>query len=449
MKRLLWGLLVAVLCGVPQLAMAQSGLIGAPRLPKQSALAPNGLTMSWWGQAKLNPARDRVVSVTNDEFAVYVYGSNGIVTAFDAESGTLLWAVAVGLPEANTVPVSSGFFANGKPVVLAASGMHLIGLERSTGTQMFSLRLPGFLSAPVTVHNGRMFTAVSDGSVYAFDLDKVVELHGRGVLNDYGFEAVQWRLQCGGQVKQPILPAGPFVGIVSQDNQLQSITAADRQLKFQLETDGVASSKLTRYKNYYILPAEDYNVYSVNVETGRVKWTYAAGQRVHAAPVVVGNDLFLAPDSLGLYRLTADGGQEVWIRRGVSSIVAVSPTKVYGVNKNSTILITDRKTGADLGSVSLPQFNVLDTNSRTDRIFVTSKGGVIVCLREIDSRFPVLHEFPDQLNILPTFAPDSKADGEGMQALPAADSDSSDSDSANSDSSTSDSSDSDETSTDE
>jgi hypothetical protein len=45
-------------------------------------------------------------------------------------------------------------------------------------------------------------------------------------------------------------------------------------------------------------------------------------------------------------------------------------------------------------------------NERTDRLYLASKDGLVVGLREQGLEFPIYHKYPERRPILPEFAPD-------------------------------------------
>ena len=64
--------------------------------------------------------------------------------------------------------------------------------------------------------------------------------------------------------------------------------------------------------------------------------------------------------------------------------------------------IIDTGTGRDL--------SVRIQNDRTDRIYLGTESGLIVCLRERGQEFPKFHMYPERSPILPEMAPDDPTD---------------------------------------
>src|SRR5437764_15355661 len=100
-----------------QVAWAQGSSLGSP-LPSRAALSRYKLKRAWWGNATLNPSRDKVLFLTVDDENLYVQASSGIVTAFDNETGRRLWASQLGRQDDYAFPA-----AVNSDVLLVVSGM--------------------------------------------------------------------------------------------------------------------------------------------------------------------------------------------------------------------------------------------------------------------------------------------------------------------------------------
>ena len=80
----------AALCLLDAVSVsAQSSSVSvATELPTSRLLSRFGLERAWWSQATLNPKRDKLKYMVLDEENVYLQGTGGTVTAFDADSGS-------------------------------------------------------------------------------------------------------------------------------------------------------------------------------------------------------------------------------------------------------------------------------------------------------------------------------------------------------------------------
>jgi hypothetical protein len=54
----------------------------------------------------------------------------------------------------------------------------------------------------------------------------------------------------------------------------------------------------------------------------------------------------------------------------------------------------------------LRDFTVRYGNELTDRIYLATSRGLVICLRENGQEFPIYHRYPERQPILPEFAPE-------------------------------------------
>jgi hypothetical protein len=152
------------------------------------------------------------------------------------------------------------------------------------------------------------------------------------------------------------------------------------------------------------LASEDSYLYCVNAENGGVHWDKSFGLPLRLAPRVVDNDLYMLPIRGGIFCMTADSGLRRWWRPKITKFLAASRDVLYVSDYVNNVALLSRETGAVLGALPLQSFSVRMENDRTDRLFLATPTGMIVCLREKGSEFPIYHQFPERRPILPLFA---------------------------------------------
>ncbi len=378
-------------------------------LPSQRMLDRYGLELAWWSQAVMKPSRDRVRYVTIDEENVYVQATSGVVTAFDNETGRRLWARQLGPRDAPSYAAASN-----KDDVMVVAGMTLFSVEKFRGGIKWQVRLPKQPSTSPAVDDQNVYVGSLDGSIYAINLRKIRELYNEDLLPQYAGEAVRWRYKTAKEVTTPAITDGLVVNFASRDGSLYSISAGERQLRWQFETDKPVSAPMARAKDSVILASEDFRVYRVANQSGRVNWDFVSGYPVRRSPRVIGEQVFLFPERGGMFCLSVDTGVELWWRPKIVDFVGATRTRVFTSDRIGNVVILSRKDGALIGALPLRQFSARPGNDRTDRIYLATQSGLVICIRTIGQEFPIFHMFPEQLPILPEFAPEpSSEDGQG------------------------------------
>ena len=164
-----------------------------------------------------------------------------------------------------------------------------------------------------------------------------------------------------------------------------------------------------------ILASEDNFVYCLNRENGLEKWAFASGFPIRRAPRVINDDLYVLPDRGGLFNLSIGSGIEKWSRPGVSDFLAASKTRLFMVDPTGNVVILQRRDGRMLGSLPMRRFNVRFENDRTDRLFLATTTGLILCLREKGAEFATYHKFPERSPLVPETEPDEEPSSDAKE----------------------------------
>lgn len=373
-------------------------------LLSQRELVQHDLDRVWWGQATVDPQRDRVVHLALDEINLYALSTAGIITAFNNETGKKLWATQLGRGNNISYPPVS----NSKYVFITV-GMNLFSLDRLTGEIDWELKLPNSASTSPTVDEDMIYVGTLKGRVYAWDLNKLDELSKESKLPAWRAGAIRWTYQTGDTISTPPIVRGRTLLFASQDGSLYSVTLNNRKLAFQFETDAPISANLAEFGKSIYIASEDQNLYCLNILNGIVRWRIRTSFPLRKPVTVLDDNVYLSSRKNGLFELSALTGQQNWWQPLGSSFISLSPTRVYASDELGNLLVLARTDGAVLSAVPLRKFQVKLMNEQTDRIFCASESGLIMCLRQSDLPFPVRFKQQDRYPILPEIAPEASA----------------------------------------
>jgi hypothetical protein len=111
----------------------------------------------------------------------------------------------------------------------------------------------------------------------------------------------------------------------------------------------------------------------------------------------------------------------------VDEVIAASSDRLYGRDEFGNLVVLDLALGTKLATVPMNDMNAEIFNALTDRIYLASKNGRIVCLRPVGKPWPMLHaaaqqelaEAQERLHGPPAVASDtaSPAAGTGEPAM--------------------------------
>lgn len=380
-------------------------------LPTQQQLSRFGLERAWWNQATLNPARDKVRHISIDEETVYIISTSGVLTAFDSETGQKRWALTLGRYDQPSYPVVSN-----EKLAMVVVGSTLYAIEKKSGNTAWTLVLPGQTSTSPGVDENQVYVGGLDGSVYAFSLRKVRQLYQEQRLPDWSNEAIVWRASATAEITSPPVSYGRSVTFCSRDGSLYSIVASDKQLIFQLETDGPIIAPLAYSGKMQYMASEDNTFFAINAQNGRIIWDFTSGLPIRRAPIVVANDLYLTPDRGGMFCLNATDGSRRWWRPNLQSFVAVIGDAMFASDADGNLVRVLREDGGVTGALPMRVFTERVANDRTDRIYMATETGLVICLRQRNELIPTFHKFPDRLPILPEVQPEEPTPPEAEAA---------------------------------
>ncbi|MDF1744718.1 MAG: PQQ-binding-like beta-propeller repeat protein, partial [Gimesia sp.] len=265
-------------------------------LLSQRELVQYDLDRVWWGQATVDPHRDRIVHLSLDEINLYALSTSGIITAFDNGTGKKLWATQLGRGNNVSYPPVS----NSKHVFVTV-GMNLFSINRLNGEINWELKLPNSASTSPTVDEDMIYVGTLKGRVYAWDLKKLQELNNESKLPAWRDGAIRWTYQTGDTINTPPVVTSRSLIFASQDGSLYSVTINNRQLAFQFETDAPISANLAESGKSLFLASEDQNLYCLNILNGIVRWRIRTSFPLRKPVTVLDNNVYLSSQKDGLF----------------------------------------------------------------------------------------------------------------------------------------------------
>lgn len=397
------GAFCLLVAGLPSTGYSQF----AATLPTARELEPYRLEMLWWGQAVIDPAQDRVLHLTIDEDNVYVQTSAGIVTAFHGQSGERLWSVLLGAPGRVSLPLASN-----EREALVAIGLQLYGLNKFTGELLWQIELPHHPSTAPEVDSDHVYLGMVDGSVYCYSLEKIRQLWQSNRLPRWSNTASLWRHKAPREITGTPISNGRTVTFASLDGTVYCVSALDHKLIFQFETDAPIDTPLGRGADALYVAAQDTRLYCLNANNGARRWSFTAGIPIRQQPWVIGGNVYVAPHQDGLYCLSTTSGITRWHQPQAMQFLASNNSYVCAADSIGDVLLLSHEDGSIVGRLRLRGLSQRIPNERTDRLYLGTPDGLVVCLRERGQEFPLYHKFPERRPILPEMTPDDvTADG--------------------------------------
>jgi hypothetical protein len=100
--------------------------------------------------------------------------------------------------------------------------------------------------------------------------------------------------------------------------------------------------------------------------------------------------VYVSAERAGLYRLDRETGDTIWRNSDAERFVGVNNKYVYAADPSGRLLIMDLARGNVLSSLDATRdFVVPISNGLTDRVFLASNDGLLVCLHDRDIPRPM------------------------------------------------------------
>ncbi len=225
-----------------------------------------------------------------------VPGRDGIVVAYDASSGKVVWQRTTGLNE------SSPLVARGLVYVGDWDG-RIWALDARTGRTRWTFRASGQVKGSLALSGSRVYVGDYDGRLYALDArtgslvwraSAQPRLGGRGAF--YSTPAVGY-----GRV---------FVG--NTDGKVYAFGATSGRLLWSQSTGGYVYASPAVWRRLILVGSYDHSFYALDAATGDVRWRFSANGAISGAASVIAGVVYFATFAERTYALDAASGRELW-----------------------------------------------------------------------------------------------------------------------------------------
>jgi outer membrane protein assembly factor BamB len=194
-----------------------------------------------------------------------------------------------------------------------------------------------------------------------------------------------------GRVEQMPLVTQQFVFQAAANGVFFALSKFEPRVFYRFQADAPVSAPLNQYGDIAYVPSQDFRVYAVEIGSGRILWRFIGGGPVVEKPQVTDDSVYVIAERSGLYRLDRIRGEMVWRNVDARHFLAANRKFVYATNQVGALLVLDRATGAPLANyLGTRDFVVPFANDHTDRIYLASNDGLLLCLHDRDYPRPLL-----------------------------------------------------------
>jgi outer membrane protein assembly factor BamB len=157
----------------------------------------------------------------------------------------------------------------------------------------------------------------------------------------------------------------------------------DGGLQYHFQATAPLSAPLGQHGDMAYVGSEDFSVSALDMFAGQVHWRFLGAGPIRQKPEVNDESVYLAPERSGLYRLDRETGRVVWRNPNAERFLAANRKFVYATDRSGRLLILDRARGTELAVYDgAHDFVVPIINEMTDRLFLASNDGLLLCLHD-------------------------------------------------------------------
>lgn len=323
------------------------------------------------------PAAIRSVSIK--QVRLYLLGSDGGLSAYDAETGEVLWSLRVGEPELGygRLGISDGYITviNGTTMYRVIADDRMLANSTASGGRPIK---------PVVLDNVPLIGATNtEHWVMIPNIRSGVESYSyEDIPGQPGFEIFSGQLMD----KPTRFPGSSLISFTTEQGFFYVMdTREEPTTLFRLKTDGVSSGGATPASgDRFFLGSSAGRVYAIHASrAGEVLWNQSYAEPFYQAPFVA-NDRVLISSSFGnLHCIDASAGTPIWAApsRYIESVFAKAGGFYFARSTVGILVAIDPESGQQIKFGSDVFVDRVVRNMDTDRLYLVSHGGTIQCLR--------------------------------------------------------------------
>jgi outer membrane protein assembly factor BamB len=414
--RILGSAVVCVVLAAAVWAQPASRVFTRPAVPPAEVLNRLNLKHAWHAHVGMESLRDGLLSIQLLDGQVLVQTRSGGVTLLNAETGAAIWRARVGVPYRGTQALGANAQA-----VFVANGDHLYALSRTTGQGLWDMLLPSAVTAPPVADETQIYLCMGAGRIVVYQLPDPkapadqplvaptalpveTQLEFRpppGTLSTLGMQSILRRYDhqrhgprasivwshpfTGGRLEQAPLLTEEFVTLAATDGTFFTTSKFLNRVLYSFQAEAALSAPMGQYGETAFVPSTDYLTYSLDIVTGRILWRVLGGAPILRKPEVFDEELYVAPERVGLYRIERTTGHLLWHNFQAERFLAQNRKFVYATDHSNRLLLLDRVRGTVLTSYDGTRDFVFPVaNEMSDRLFLAANNGMIVCLHDRD-----------------------------------------------------------------
>jgi outer membrane protein assembly factor BamB len=202
------------------------------------------------------------------------------------------------------------------------------------------------------------------------------------------------------------LVTAQFLLVPSYAGSFIAMRKYDGAIRYRFQATAPLSAPLGQHSDKAYVGSEDFSVSALDIFAGHMLWHFLGAGPIRQKPQVNDASVYIAPHRSGLYRLDRETGQVLWRNPGAESFRAANKKFVYATDASGRLLLLDRNRGTQLAVYDPARdFVVPISNEMTDRLYLASNDGLLLCLHDREYAVPLRMK---TVSALPSTSQESK-----------------------------------------
>jgi hypothetical protein len=396
------------------LATATSGFAQISPLrnfPDQETLDRYNLVIHWYAQVPASALREKILDLKVIEDQVFATSNQGLIHCLDAETGSIRWTQSIGDNRRDVFPP-----AVTSELAFVTSGTELVALDRFSGAELWKRDLPSMASSGPAANEDFVYVQTADNKISAFAL-KLAEESSKlewPLKRKFDKRPMVWFYSAGGPMVDPPIVLPELVAFATTEGILYASALKEKKILYRFFTYSRQAAPLAHLGTDLFIATEEFDIYAVDLQNGFLRWRFVAGYPVYEKPTPFMDDLFALAEGAGLLCITnhdepdkgLKAGQLRWRSPSSTRIIGCSKENVYAADLYDNFQILARKDGRPIASLPARSFPISSDNQFTDRLYMSTEDGLILCLHEKQNvkpyRHPQTYEEPEKVKEKPT-----------------------------------------------
>jgi outer membrane protein assembly factor BamB len=240
--------------------------------------------------------------------------------------------------------------------------------------------------------NPTLSVAMSDALVFVPGLNGQVEAYS--LPSDEGDQRVTapWIYHAGGQVTAAPTLASTTVSWATDRGQMFVADMKGPVMLYRRQTGGPIYGRATFLPpDRWVIASTDGYVTALDERSGVVEWEFSTGFDLYQTPIAQADYTYAVTRQNELFCISSDDGLEQWATQGIEQMLACGKDKLYARGTGGTLVALDKQSGKRIASLAASDYSIGYGNFLTDRIYLLTTRGTLLCLREQAAHHPILY----------------------------------------------------------